>query len=68
MFKYPLHNQILHILQAINNDFFLSCETYFSGGKILVLAYGEYRLSRNINFLHPFLGGVNLNWVENHSR
>lgn len=50
-FKYPLHNQILRILQAIDHDFLLSCETYFGGGTMLVLAYGEYRLSRDIDFL-----------------
>jgi hypothetical protein len=53
-FKYPLHNQILRILQAIDRDFFLSCETYFGGGTMLVLAYGEYRLSRDIDFLCPY--------------
>jgi Nucleotidyl transferase AbiEii toxin, Type IV TA system len=53
-FKYPLHNQILRILQAIDHDFLLSCETYFGGGTMLVLAYGEYRLSRDIDFLCPY--------------
>jgi hypothetical protein len=53
-FKYPLHNQILRILQAIDRDFLLSCETYFGGGTMLVLAYGEYRLSRDIDFLCPY--------------
>jgi hypothetical protein len=54
MFKYLLHNQILRILQAIDHDFLLSCETYFGGGTMLVLAYGEYRLSRDIDFLCPY--------------
>jgi Nucleotidyl transferase AbiEii toxin, Type IV TA system len=53
-FKYPLHNQILRILASIDHDFFLSCETYFGGGTMLVLAYGEYRLSRDIDFLCPY--------------
>jgi Nucleotidyl transferase AbiEii toxin, Type IV TA system len=53
-FKYPLHNQILRILQAIDHEFFRSCETYFGGGTMLVLAYGEYRLSRDIDFLCPY--------------
>jgi hypothetical protein len=54
VFKYPLHNQILRILQAIDHDFLLSCEAYFGGGTMLVLAYGEYRLSRDIDFLCPY--------------
>jgi Nucleotidyl transferase AbiEii toxin, Type IV TA system len=53
-FNYPLHNQILRILQAIDHDFLRSCETYFGGGTMLVLAYGEYRLSRDIDFLCPY--------------
>jgi hypothetical protein len=53
-FKYPLHNQILRILQAIDHEFFRACETYFGGGTMLVLAYGEYRLSRDIDFLCPY--------------
>jgi hypothetical protein len=53
-FKHSLHNQIFRILQAIDRDFFLSCETYFGGGTMLVLAYGEYRLSRDLDFLCPY--------------
>jgi hypothetical protein len=54
MFKYPLHNQILCILAAIDHDFLLSCEAYFGGGTMLVLGYGEYRLSRDLDFLCPY--------------
>ncbi len=54
LFKYPLHNQILRILGAIDHDFLIACETYFGGGTMLVLAYGEYRLSRDIDFLCPY--------------
>jgi hypothetical protein len=53
-FRYPLHNQILQILEAIDRDFLQSCETYFGGGTLLVLDYGEYRLSRDIDFLCPY--------------
>jgi hypothetical protein len=53
-FRHPLHNQILEILQAIDTDFFRSCEIYFGGGTLLVLEYGEYRLSRDIDFLCPY--------------
>ncbi len=53
-FKYPLHNQILRVLQALDSDFLRSCEAYFGGGTMLVMAYGEYRLSRDIDFLCPY--------------
>ena len=53
-FWYPLHNQILRVLQSIDRQFFQSCKTYFGGGTMLVMAYGEYRLSRDIDFLCPY--------------
>jgi Nucleotidyl transferase AbiEii toxin, Type IV TA system len=53
-FRYPLHNQILRVLQSLDRDFLQSCETYFGGGTMLVMEYGEYRLSRDIDFLCPY--------------
>jgi hypothetical protein len=53
-FKYPVHHQVLRVLQALDRDFLASCETYFGGGTMLTLAYGEYRLSRDIDFLCPY--------------
>ena len=53
-FRYPLHNQILRVLESIDRSFLDSCETYFGGGTMLVMAYGEYRLSRDIDFLCPY--------------
>lgn len=53
-FRYPLHNQILRVLQSIDRQFFQSCKTYFGGGTMLVMAYEEYRLSRDIDFLCPY--------------
>ena len=41
-FWYPLHNQILRVLQSIDRSFLKSCDTYFGGGTMLVMAYGEY--------------------------
>lgn len=51
MFNHPLHNQILTVLQSLNTDFFQSCHAYFGGGTLLTLCYGEYRLSRDVDFL-----------------
>ena len=53
-FRHPAHSQILHVLQSLNGDFLESCKAYFGGGTMLALAYGEYRLSRDIDFLCPY--------------
>ena len=53
-FQYPIHNQVLQILQAVNRDFIEDCAIAFGGGTMLALAYGEYRLSRDIDFLCPY--------------
>ena len=53
-FQYAIHNQILQILGAVNCDFFESCSILFGGGTMLALEYGEYRLSRDIDFLCPY--------------
>jgi hypothetical protein len=54
MFNHPLHNQILTVLQALNAKFLQDCHAYFGGGTLLTLCYGEYRLSRDIDFLCPY--------------
>ncbi|MGC1310550.1 MAG: nucleotidyl transferase AbiEii/AbiGii toxin family protein [Phormidesmis sp.] len=53
-FRHPTHNKILRVLQAINRDFFEACSIAFGGGTMLALAYDEYRLSRDIDFLCPY--------------
>ncbi|MEL6556367.1 MAG: nucleotidyl transferase AbiEii/AbiGii toxin family protein [Cyanobacteria bacterium J06621_11] len=53
-FRYPIHNHILSILKAVNRDFFEDCSISFGGGTMLALEYGEYRLSRDIDFLCPY--------------
>jgi hypothetical protein len=51
MFSNPLHNHVLTILRLLKADFLESCGVYFGGGTLLALNYGEYRLSRDIDFL-----------------
>jgi hypothetical protein len=53
-FRYSIHRKILQILEAVNHDFFQECSALFGGGTMLALAYGEYRLSRDIDFLCPY--------------
>jgi Nucleotidyl transferase AbiEii toxin, Type IV TA system len=54
MFEYPIHNQVLKVLKALRSDFLSDCQTYLGGGTQLALNYGEYRLSRDIDFLCPY--------------
>ncbi len=53
IFEHLWHNKVLAILQSVRAEFFSSCQTYFGGGTLLALDYGEYRLSRDIDFLCP---------------
>jgi hypothetical protein len=53
-FKHRIHNQVLEILQALDATFLEACQIYFGGDTMLALAYGEYRLSRDIDFLCPY--------------
>jgi hypothetical protein len=54
MFKESVHQQILHILNSLNSSLLKECQAYFGGGTQLVLEFGEYRQSRDIDFLCPF--------------
>lgn len=53
-FKHPIHNQVLRILHCLDRAFLDSCRAYFGGGTMLALNYGEYRLSKDIDFLCPY--------------
>ena len=53
-FRYAVHNQILRVLESLNHDFLSQCAAHFGGGTMLALAYGEYRLSRDLDFLCPY--------------
>jgi Nucleotidyl transferase AbiEii toxin, Type IV TA system len=51
MFTQDFHNKILLVLSQINRNFFEDCGTYFGGGTLVSLIYGEYRLSKDIDFV-----------------
>lgn len=51
MFRVPVHNQILQVLRCLDADLLNDCRTYFGGGTQIVMSHGEYRLSRDIDFL-----------------
>ncbi len=51
MFQQQLHQQILKILGSLRAEFLRDCQIFFGGGTLLALKYGEYRLSKDIDFL-----------------
>src|SRR4051794_106249 len=51
MLRYLMHNQVVTVLRMLKAEFLESCGAYFGDGTLLALSYGEYRLSRNIDFL-----------------
>ena len=53
MFDLEHHQKILIILNSLNSDFFRDIGAYFGGGTQLALQYGEYRWSKDIDFICP---------------
>lgn len=60
MFKLDHHNYVLTILDSLRSDFFNDISAYFGGGTLLTLLYGEYRLSKDIDFICPIGDGYRL--------
>lgn len=50
-FRRPLHRRIAGILARMDPDFLEEAGCYFGGGTQIVMAHGEYRESRDIDFL-----------------
>jgi hypothetical protein len=50
-FRRPHHNAIARILRRIDGDFLLASRCFFGGGTCIALLYGEYRESRDIDFI-----------------
>lgn len=51
MFEKEFHQKILNILNQLKAKFLLECGAYFGGGTLVSLNNGEYRLSKDIDFL-----------------
>ncbi|PTM85820.1 nucleotidyl transferase AbiEii/AbiGii toxin family protein [Mycoplana dimorpha] len=47
----PEHENIAEILRSMDGRFLESCGCYFGGGTAIVLKYGEYRQSLDVDFL-----------------
>lgn len=50
-FRRPAHREVLAVLSAMNAGFLRDAECYFGGGTRIVLELGEYRESKDIDFL-----------------
>jgi hypothetical protein len=50
-FRRSSHQIVAQVLRALDGGWLLSSECYFGGGTQLALTYGEYRESRDIDFL-----------------
>jgi Nucleotidyl transferase AbiEii toxin, Type IV TA system len=59
-FKRPHHRAVAAILRALNADFLAHASCYFGGGTRLALSFGEYRESRDIDFLCSSRAGYRL--------
>ncbi len=57
MFKLDHHNKILTILKAMNAPFLEEIGAFFGGGTLLTLSHGEYRWSKDIDFICPVSDG-----------
>ena len=51
MFTQDFHQKIITVLHQLNTNFLQDCHAYFGGGTFICLNYGEYRLSKDIDFL-----------------
>lgn len=51
VYNRPEHNRVAEVLNRLNGGLLRSLGCYFAGGTAIVLQYGEYRLSRDIDFL-----------------
>ena len=52
-FKLDHHNRILTILNSLDSYLLAENTAYFGGGTLLTLDFGEYRWSKDIDFLCP---------------
>lgn len=50
-YRRPEHVVIARLLGVLDADLFERCRCFFAGGTAIVLQHGEYRLSRDVDFL-----------------
>ncbi|ELS03212.1 protein of unknown function (DUF1814) [Xenococcus sp. PCC 7305] len=52
-FRLAHHNKILTILESLNHDLLDKSFAYFGGGTLIALDFGEYRWSKDVDFICP---------------
>jgi hypothetical protein len=51
VYNKPEHRAVAAALQAMDHDLLMACQCWFGGGTEIVLDLGEYRLSKDVDFL-----------------
>lgn len=59
-FKRPAHREVLEILSRLDGAFLARAQCYFGGGTRIVLELGEYRESKDVDFLCSSRDGYRL--------
>lgn len=52
-FRLDYYNKILTILESLDSDVFEKSSAYFGGGTLIALNFGEYRWSKDVDFICP---------------
>lgn len=60
MFEHEHHRLIHQILRALSADLLQRAGAHFGGGTYITLRYGEYRWSKDVDFICPFGDGYRL--------
>ncbi len=53
MFKHAHHRKILRILESLDSSIFRETSACFGGGTLISLLFGEYRWSKDVDFICP---------------
>lgn len=53
MFEHEHHRRIVHVLDCLDREIFDEVGARFGGGTLITLLHGEYRWSRDIDFICP---------------
>lgn len=54
-FRLAHHNKILTVLESLDPEVLKQGSAYFGGGTLLALDFGEYRWSKDIDFISPIV-------------
>lgn len=52
-FRFDFHHKILTVLETLNPEVLMNASAYFGRGSLIALDFGEYRWSKDIDFISP---------------